>query len=104
MAFRRLRLLAAAVALSALPAAALAQQPEPDSLDEARERLDQLEEQATGAEARLDAARDELDALEPRMRESSQQLAEAQAEADVARRAAAEARTRAERGEERLAE
>lgn len=104
MVSRRLRVLAAAVALSALPFAAVAQQPAPDSLDEARERLDQLEDQAAGAEAQLEAARDELEALEPRMRESSQQLAQAQDEADAARRAAAKARRRAERVEERLAE
>lgn len=104
MAFRRVRLLAAAAALSCLPVAALAQQPEPDALDEARERLDELEDEASSAEARVDAARRELEALEPTMRESSERLAEAQEEADSARRAAAEARSRAERVEERLAE
>lgn len=104
MALRRVRVFAVALVVSALPLSAAAQQPEPNSLEEARERLDELEGRAADAESRVGAARAELDNLEPRLRASSLELSEAQEEADLARRAATEARNRAERVEERLVE
>lgn len=103
MAARRARVLALAVALAVLPAGALAQQRDAESLDEARHRLEQLEDQAAHAEARVEAARAELEALTPRLRETSERLHEAEAEATVARRAALEARDREQRVREELA-
>lgn len=105
MALRRARVLAVALAMAALvPAAALAQAPDPGALDAARQRLEQLEGQAATATERLAAARDELDALTPRLRTTSEQLDQAEAEAAKARRAAVDARHREQRVLERLAE
>lgn len=102
--FRRARVLLAAVVLSVLPAAAVAQQPGPDTLEDARERLEQLESEEADAEARVAAARDQLEALTPRLRRASEQLEAVEASARSARRAAAEARNREDRLQERLAE
>ena len=104
MPFRRARVLVAALALAAVPAVAVAQQSPPDTLEEARERIDELEQQEADAQARIDAAREELEALQPELDATSQQLEDAEAEATAARRAAAEARNREERVQERLAE
>ena len=101
MTLRRLRLLAAVLALVAVPATAVAQQP--GSLEEARDRLEQLQDQKADARTRLEAARDELEALQPRLDRSSRVLEEAEAEADAARLAAEEARREVERVEEELA-
>lgn len=104
MALRRTRVLVVTVVLSLLPAAALAQAPDPGALEQARQRLERLEDREQGAATRLEAARDELDALAPRMRKASERLEQAEAEATKARRAAVEARNREERILERLAE
>ena len=104
MSLRSLRVLAAALVLAVLPVGALAQQAPPDTLDEARQRLDQLEQQEADAQQRVEAARAELDALEPRLRRTSEALDEAQTKADEARREAEAARDRQQRVEERLAE
>lgn len=101
MVLRRLRLLAAVLALVAVPATALAQQP--GSLEEARDRLEQLQDQKADARTRLKAARAELKALQPRLDRSSRVLEEAEAEADAARLAAEEARREVVRVEEELA-
>ena len=103
MSLRLLRVLAVALVVLVLPVGALAQQ-QPDTLDEARQRLDQLEQQEADAQRRIEAARDELDALQPRIERTSAALAEADAEATAARREAVEARNRQQRIEERLAE
>lgn len=104
MSLRSLRVLAVALAVAMLPVGALAQQGEPDTLDEARQRLDQLEQAEVDAQRRVEAARDELEAIQPRLERTSVALEEAQAEATVARREAVEARNRQQRVEERLAE
>ncbi len=104
MSLRSLRVLAVALVLAVLPVGALAQQAPPDTLDEARQRLDQLEQQEADAQRRVEAARAELDALEPRLRRTSEALDEAQTKADEARREAEAARARQQRVEERLAE
>jgi LAS superfamily LD-carboxypeptidase LdcB len=104
MVLRRVRLLVLVLVLAALPAGALAQQPDPSDVDEARERLEQLEQDAADARTRVDAARAHLDALEPALRRTSVALDDAEAAATAAGRAAAEARSREERLEERLAE
>ena len=101
---RPVRLVLLALVAAALPAVAVAQQPAPDTLSEARERVEELEQLEADARDRVAAARDTLDDLTPKLRRTSRVLAEAEEEAAVAEREAAAARQREERIQERLAE
>jgi hypothetical protein len=101
---RPVRLVLLALVAAALPAVAVAQQPAPDTLSEARDRVEELEQLEADARDRVEAARDALQDLTPKLRRSSRVLAEAEEEATVAEREAAAARQREERIQERLAE
>lgn len=104
MSLRLLRVLLAALLVVVLPVGALAQQPEPRTLEQARDRLAELEQRAGDAEDRIAAAREERESLTPALTETSEQLDQARAEATVAHRRVVEAQNREARVLERLEE